>query len=208
MVECDLVEAYFEMNGFLARKNHPPITKLSRKNHEPFPQFTVFNPKAQESSRKLGFRLFSGDLMQVQSAQVFVMGWENTSFSNSLLNSDAKLLKFLKQEINSEKLSLPDQHGNEYTVSTDDLMKVIVVPSLPVGLDRMKVLEEYLKQIGLQGILTLKSILENLFRQALPSKLQMGGGEILHLLQMIKSYQLFRDPQVDIFDSKKSNYET
>jgi len=203
MVECDLVEAYFEINGFLARKNHKPGHKPNRKNIEPFPQFTVFNPKAQESQRELGFRLFSGDLMQVKSAQVIVLGWENTAFTNSLLNSDAKLLKFFKQEIDPERLGFHESSNNEDSLSADGLMKVMVVPALPVGLDRMKLLEEHLRKLGLHGILTLKSIFENLFRQALPDKLQAGGGEILHLLQMIKSYHLFRDPQGDIFDSSK-----
>jgi len=203
MVECDLVEAYFEINGFLARKNHKPGPKPTRKNMEPFPQFTVFNPKAQPSRRELGFRLFSGDLMQVQSAEVIVLGWENTYFTNSLLNSDAKLLKFLKQEIDPERLGFNDSLIDDDSLSADGLMKVMVVPALPAGLDRMRLLEEHLRKLGLHGILTLKSILENLFRQTLPNKLQMGGGEILHLLQMIKSYQLFRDPQGDIFDSSK-----
>ena len=146
--------------------------------------------------------------MQVQSAEVIVLGWENTSFTNSLLNSDAKLLKFLKQEIDPERLGFNDSLIDDDSLSADGLRKVMVVPALPAGLDRMRLLEEHLRKLGLHGILTLKSILENLFRQTLPNKLQMGGGEILHLLQMIKSYQLFVTPRVTFLIPVKSDYAT
>jgi len=235
MVECEVVEAYFEINGFLARKNPSPPLGIGRKNIDPLPEFTVYNPKTDQNSDKLGFRLFSGDLMQVHSAQIFVLGWENTSFSNSLLSSEPRLVKFLRQEVDASRMGLSEQEpdnpqnhpfSNSLLSSEPRLVKflrqevdasrmglseqepdnrqnhplrVIVVPALPARPDRMNVVEQHFRKQGVRGVLTLKSILENLFRQTLPSKLQLGGGHILHLLQMLKSYDLFRDPQVDMF---------
>jgi len=196
MVECEVVEAYFEINGFLARKNPSPPLGIGRKNIDPLPEFTVYNPKTDQNSDKLGFRLFSGDLMQVHSAQIFVLGWENTSFSNSLLSSEPRLVKFLRQEVDASRMGLSEQ---EPVNPQNHPLRVIVVPALPARPDRMNVVEQHFRKQGVRGVLTLKSILENLFRQTLPSKLQLGGGHILHLLQMLKSYDLFRDPQVDMF---------
>jgi len=196
MVECEVVEAYFEINGFLARKNPSPPLGIGRKNIDPLPEFTVYNPKTDQNSDKLGFRLFSGDLMQVHSAQIFVLGWENTSFSNSLLSSEPRLVKFLRQEVDASRMGLSEQEPDN---PQNHPLRVIVVPALPARPDRMNVVEQHFRKQGVRGVLTLKSILENLFRQTLPSKLQLGGGHILHLLQMLKSYDLFRDPQVDMF---------
>jgi len=196
MVECEVVEAYFEINGFLARKNPSPPLGIGRKNIDPLPEFTVYNPKTDQNSDKLGFRLFSGDLMQVHSAQIFVLGWEHTSFSNSLLSSEPRLVKFLRQEVDASRMGLSEQ---EPVNPQNHPLRVIVVPALPARPDRMNVVEQHFRKQGVRGVLTLKSILENLFRQTLPSKLQLGGGHILHLLQMLKSYDLFRDPQVDMF---------
>jgi len=191
-----VVEAYFEINGFLARKNPSPPLGIGRKNIDPLPEFTVYNPKTDQNSDKLGFRLFSGDLMQVHSAQIFVLGWENTSFSNSLLSSEPRLVKFLRQEVDASRMGLSEQEPDN---RQNHPLRVIVVPALPARPDRMNVVEQHFRKQGVRGVLTLKSILENLFRQTLPSKLQLGGGHILHLLQMLKSYDLFRDPQVDMF---------
>jgi len=200
MVECEVVEAYFEINGFLARKNPSPPLGIGRKNIDPLPEFTVYNPKTDQNSDKLGFRLFSGDLMQVHSAQIFVLGWENTSFSNSLLSSEPRLVKFLRQEVDASRMGWSEQEPDK---PQNHRLRVIVVPALPAGVDRMNAVEQHFRKQGVQGVLTLKSILENLFRQTLPSKLQLGGGHILHLLQMLKSYDLFRDPQVDMFSDNQ-----
>ena len=200
MVECEVVEAYFEINGFLARKNPSLPLAAGRKKIDPLPEFTVYNPKTGQNSDKLGFRLFSADLMQVHSAQVFVLGWENTSFSNSLLSSEPRLVKFLRQEVDASRIGCSEQEPDN---AQNHPLRVLVVPALPVGLDRMNAVEQHLRKQGVQGVLTLKSIIENLFRQTLPSKLQLGGGHILQLLQMLKSYDLFRDPQVDMFEDNK-----
>jgi hypothetical protein len=200
MVECEVVEAYFEINGFLARKNPSPLLAVGRKNIDPLTEFTVYNPKTGQNSEKLGFRLFSGDLMQVHYAQVFVLGWENTSFSNSLLSSEPRLVKFLRQEVDASRMVWSKQEPDN---AQNHPLRVLVVPALPAGLDRMNAVEQHLRKQGVQGVLTLKSILENLFRQTLPSKLQFGGGHILHLLQMLKSYDLFRDPQVNMFEDNQ-----
>jgi len=180
----------------LVRKNPSPSLSVGRKNIDPLPEFTVYNPKTDQNSDKLGFRLFSGDLMQVHSAQVFVLGWENTSFSNSLLSSETRLVKFLRLEVDATRMGLSEKLPDN---AQNHPLRILVVPALPAGLDRMNAVEQHLRKQGIQGVLTLKSILENLFRQTLPSKLQLGGGHILHLLQMLKSYDLFRDPQVSMF---------
>ena len=48
------------------------------------------------------------------------------------LNSDAKLLKFLKQEIDPERLGFNDSLIDDDSLSADGLMRVMVVPALPL----------------------------------------------------------------------------
>jgi len=128
------------------------------------------------------------------------LGWENTSFSNTLLYSEPRLVKFLRQEVDASRVMWSE---HELDNVQNHPLRVIVVPALPAGLDKMNTVEHHLRKQGVEGVMTLKSILENLFRQTLPSKLQFGGGHILHLLQMLKSYDLFRDPQVDMFEDNQ-----
>ena len=94
-VEQEIVEAYFESNGFLVRQAGKPDDSENKKKTLPLPTIAVFNPAIQSSDSQLSFRLFTGDLRGVRSALVSRLGWENSSFSNSILSSDARLLSLI-----------------------------------------------------------------------------------------------------------------
>jgi hypothetical protein len=52
--------------------------------------------------------------------------------------------------------------------------------------------------LEVDGVLTLRSILENLLRQSQPAK-SYEGREVLQLLRLVKAYGLSKDPQLEIF---------
>ena len=135
MVECDLVEAYFEINGFLARKNHKPGPSLPEKTWSHFLSSLFLIQKLSRPRGNWASVCFQrSDASSVCRSDCFGLG---KHFLHQLsLNSDAKLLKFLKQEIDPERLGFNDSLIDDDSLSADGLMKVMVVPALPAGLDR------------------------------------------------------------------------
>ena len=77
-------------------------------------------------------------------------------------------------------------------------LKILVVPALPRGNDRLQKLNLRFEELQLDGVLTLRSIIENLLRQSQPS-LSYEGHEVLQALRLVKAYGLSRDPQLEIF---------
>ena len=73
-VEQEIVEAYFESNGFLVRQAGKPDDSEDKKKTLPLPTIAVFNPAIQSSDSQLSFRLFTGDLRGVRSALVSRLG--------------------------------------------------------------------------------------------------------------------------------------
>jgi hypothetical protein len=49
------------------------------------------------------------------------------------------------------------------------------------------------------GVLTLRSILENLLRQTSPSHSFLNQG-VFHMLKLLKAYDLVKEPQLDMFE--------
>ena len=97
MIEQDLVEAYFESNGFLVRQI--PLTSVginAKKKLVALPVITVMNPRAVANDTQLDTRLFSADLSKIRSAKVATLGWANSSFTAASLSNDAQLSKFYK----------------------------------------------------------------------------------------------------------------
>jgi len=202
MIEQDLVEAYFESNGFLVRQLPSPINvpkNGSKKRNEALPVITVMNPKVLENDSSLNVRLFSADLKKIRSAQVATLGWANSTFSVASLSSDVRLMKFFKTEIDSNRIIESFASHTEWqSLGISESLKILVVPSLPQGIDRLQKLMQRFLDAGLDGVLTLGSILENLLRQSKPS-LHYDGHEVMQTLRLVKAYGLSKDPQLQIF---------
>jgi hypothetical protein len=202
MIEQELVEAYFESNGFLVRKGSSSVVaqkSRSKKRTDILPVITVMNPRVFQNDSSLNVRLFSADLKKIRSAQVATLGWGNSSFSVASLSSDVQLQKFFKIELDGARIeecfsSNPEWQARESSES----LKILVVPALPQGMDRLQKLVEHFKSYGLDGVLTLGSILENLLRLSKPS-LQYDGHQVLQTLRLVKAYGLSKDPQLEIF---------
>jgi len=75
---------------------------------------------------------------------------------------------------------------------------LLVVPALPRSEGKLGETFSYFKGLGLDGVFTLRSLLENLLRQSLPSK-SYHGKSIFQVLQLMKAYELIREPQLEMF---------
>ena len=200
-IEQEILEAYFESNGFLVRQAGKPNDSESKKKSLPLPTIAVLNPAVQSSDPNLSFRLFTGDLKGVRSALVSRLGWENSSFSNSILNSDAKLMKFFKQEVTQERISLGYNPGPELPESwMGSYLCLLVVPALPRNEVNLKDLFVLFREMGVGGVLCLSSMLENLLRQSMPT-LKYSNNGVFQMLKLLKVYQLAREPQLDMFSN-------
>ncbi len=198
-IEREVVEAYFESNGFLVRKNLRLEETEPRKKGSLFPTLAVFNPSADVNAEGLDFRLFTGDLSQIRSGLVALLGWGNTSFANSLMTSDARLLKYFKQEAGDARLEQSFAAGPELKGSGfDEFLRLLVVPALPKSEGKLRETISFLAGLGIDGVFTLRSLLDNLLRQSLPTE-SFQGKSIFQVLQLMKAYDLVREPQLEMF---------
>ena len=199
-LEFELMEAYFESNGFLIRQANEPVQTSGKKKNSDLPTMAIFNPLQDENDRELGFRLFTGDLSRIRAALVSLLGWGNSSFSNDCFNNDARLSKFFKSEVANEKWSLNVQPGSSLAErGMGEFLRLLVVPNFPRSESKIKIVTELLQKAGVDGVLTLSAILENLLRQTLPS----GGSpshSVFYLLGLLKAYDLVKEPQLDMFE--------
>lgn len=199
-IERKVIEAYFESNGFLVRQAGESQPETGKKKFSPLPTIAVFNPTKSENTEDLSFRIFTGDLSNIRSALVSLLGWDNTTFSNDCLSSDTRLSKFFKNEAISERLSIGFQPSPFLAESgMGDFLRLLIIPSFPRNEQKIKILTDSLKFAGVDGVLTLRSILENLLRQTSPSHSFLNQG-VFHMLKLLKAYDLVKEPQLDMFE--------
>ena len=199
MVEQDLVEAYFEVNGFLVHSAGNSAITLTKRKFDPLTSIVVMNPRLNDNSLDSGVRLFSGDLQKIRTGIVGILGWTNSSFSPAVISNDTRQVKFLKQHLSKERVD--DCFNRNFPIWEGDrssFLKLLVVPSLPADNGKMKEALEFVRSLGVEGVLTLRSILENLFRQTSPN-LVKDLSSVFQIIGLIKAYGLAKDPQMEIF---------
>ena len=192
-VECDLIRAYFEENGFWVRL-HEFASEISKtKSHFPF--FEIFRSTSVSSDQEKRFRLFTSDLARYDSSVFGLIDWQVSGFSPDLLSNDVRLIKFFRKQIDNQKaLWVGEDLKN---LMKEDQLKLIV-PALPKSENKTKDLFELLRANGINGVLTMSSVLENLLRNV-PGKPESRGNPTIHLLKLLKLYGLATEPQLDIF---------
>jgi hypothetical protein len=192
-VECDLIRAYFEENGFWVRL-HEFASEISKtKSHFPF--FEIFRSTSVSSDQEKRFRLFTSDLARYDSSVFGLIDWQVSGFSPDLLSNDVRLIKFFRKQIDNQKALWGGKDLKN--LMKEDQLKLIV-PALPKSENKTKDLFELLRANGINGVLTMSSVLENLLRNV-PGKPESRGNPTIHLLKLLKLYGLATEPQLDIF---------
>jgi len=198
-VEHDLVEAYFESNGFLVRQVVNTDSLSVRKRYVPLQTLEIFNPIVEKNANSLGFRLYTSDLRNIRSGIVSLLGWGNSEFANGMLNNDAMLVKYFKKELKDNRIesSFTGNLTNSQN-GMESFLRLLIVPSLPRSESKISEVFSMLQKIQVDGVLTLRSILENLLKQSdsVNSKL---GKPFFQLINLLKAYELAKEPQLEMF---------
>ena len=142
----------------------------ARRKIPTFPQWPSSIRYKMRMIANLGFGSLRVIYRRIRAALVSLLGWGNSSFSNDCFNNDARLSKFFKSEVANEKWSLNVQPGSSLAErGMGEFLRLLVVPNFPRSESKIKIVTELLQKAGVDGVLTLSAILENLLRQTLPS---------------------------------------
>ncbi len=198
-VEYDLMEAYFESNGFLVRQAGKPDAISVKKNQQVLMTLAIFNPSIPSNLPTAGFRFYTSDLVKIRAGLVSLIGWGNSDFTNGMLNNDSSLLKFFKKEAKGNRLEASFNPGPELAESgMGSFLRLLVVPALPRNEAKIGEVFGILKEAGVDGILTLRAMLENLLRQSEPTKIYTRK-PFFQVLKLMKAYELAKEPQLEMF---------
>ena len=197
--EQNLINEYFENNGFFVRRAGKFRSNKRKKSGDELLATAILKPSLNENSSSLGFRLYTSDLNKIRFALVCTLSWENPEFSYGMLTNDALLMKFFKKQVKEnliEECFNPSAELPEYGIGS--FLRLLIVPALPKDEKKMSEVFTLFNSINVEGILTFRSILENLLRSSDPSI--YSGKPILEIFKILKAYELAKDPQLEMFE--------
>jgi len=182
-----IVREYFELHGFFVRQQRKYVAPPRREDDEI--DFVVLNPRTRPRS-ELPFELSSADLEAVARAVVVVKGWHTETFSPGVLANAPEIFRFLEPAV--------FQQATRVFGTQESVMKILVVPALPQGAKAREQSIALLRAKAVDAVIPFRTILLDLIEHTEVNR-NYQKSDLLQVLRILKNYQLFRDPQLELF---------
>ncbi len=199
-IDEDIVREYFEHNGFLVRQVRKYAVQSRKKSSdEELIDLLVLNPAYERSERKPDFFIFTSELPYIHRAMLSVKGWHTNIFTPAMVRSSPEIFRFLEKNVEKEADRQLPLFAEEPGV-TDDFLKIFVVPGLPTQEPYRSQSVTMLKERGVDGIISFRTILQELISRIEVNR-NYRKSDTLQIMRILKNYDLLKDPQMDLFPS-------
>jgi hypothetical protein len=200
-IDEGIVREYFEQNGFLVRQVRKYQVQARRKTGDEEVDLVVYNPAYTRSSRKPEFFLFANELAYIHRAIVVVKGWHTGRFTPNMLKSSPEIFRFLEENVLKEVTRFfpvdAEEPGN-----APDVTKILVLPSLPTAEPFRSQSVAMLKEHGIDGIISFRSMLLDIIDRVEINK-SYGKSDTLQVIRILKNYDLLKDAQLDLLAERQ-----
>jgi hypothetical protein len=191
-VSESIVREYFELNGFLIRQ-HRKYVAHSRDGDDHDIDFFVLNPHVESMFRATPFVLSTLDLARIDRAIVVVKGWHTETFSSARLSSTPEIFRFVQPRTFKQAAKAFGEDGTP--------LKILVLPALPHDAAERDKAIEVLRSKGVDAVLPFRTILQTVIEQVEANR-NYQKSDLLQILRILKNYDFFREPQMELFKPK------
>lgn len=196
-IDEGIVREYFEQSGFLVRQLRKYQVTARRKSGDEEIDLLVFNPAWQRDARKPDFFLFASELPFVHRAVVAVKGWHTGVFTPQMLRSSPEIFRFLEENVLKEATRFFPAASDE----TEDLVKILVLPSLPTAEPFRSQSVQLLKERGVDAIISFRAMLLDLLEKIEVNQ-NYTKSDTLQVMRILKNYDLLKETQLDMFPDR------
>lgn len=187
-----IVREYFELQEFLVRQARKYIAQTKREDDDI--DFFVLNPRATKSEGEQPFVLASDDLKHVERAIVVVKGWHTETFSSARLESTPEIFRFVGTKVFQQAAKVFGENGAP--------LKILVVPSLPHSTAEREKSIALLRAKGVDAVIPFRTMLADLIARTEANR-NYQKSDLLQTIRILKNYDFFKEPQLELFKSKR-----
>jgi hypothetical protein len=173
-IDEGIVREFFEQNGFFVRQVRKYQVQARRKTgDEEVDQF-------------------------VHQAVVAVKPWHTEVFTPAMLKGSPEIFGFLEQNVVKQASRLfPPDAGD----LGGDVAKILVLPALPTAEPFRSQSVALLKERGVDGIISFRSMLLDLIEK-IEANRNYGKSDTLQVIRILKIYDLLKDAQLDLLSDR------
>jgi len=187
-----IVREYFELHEFLVRQHRKYIAQTKREEDDI--DFFVLNMHPQKREGDLPFVLSSTDLPNIERAIVAVKGWHTEPFSSARITSTPELFRFVGTKTFQQAARV---FGENATT-----LKILVIPALPQGEQARAESIALLRSKGIDAVIPFRTALADLIGKIEVNR-NYQKSDLLQMIRILKNYDFFKEPQLELFRPKR-----
>ncbi len=196
-----IVREYFEQNGFLVRQVRKYEVQSRKKTGDEEIDLLVYNPAFQRGARKPDFFLFSSELSFIHRAIIAVKPWHSGKFTPGILKSSPEILRFLEENVLREATRFFPSETETPEGGSEELTKILVLPSLPTAEPFRGQSVQMLKEKGVDAIISFRAMLLDIIEK-IETNRNYGKSDTLQVMRILKNYDLLKDAQLEMFPDR------
>ena len=197
-IDEGIVREFFEQNGFFVRQVRKYQVQARRTTGDEEIDLLVHNPSWLKGSRKPDFFLFATELPFVHQAVVSVKPWHTDVFTPAMLKGSPEIFGFLEQNVLRQAARLFPTESDGVGA---DVAKILVLPAIPTAEPFRSQSVELLKERGVDGIISFRSMLLDLIEK-IDANRNYGKSDTLQVIRVLKNYDLLKDAQLDLLSDR------
>lgn len=132
-------------------------------------------------------------LAKVQRAIVSIRGWHTDRFSPAVLKKNPDIFRFAELSVIKEARK---------TLGAGSITRILCLSDLAAGSGPQEETLALLRAGGIDGVLSFRTMLLELVERVDVSK-NYEKSDLLQILRLLKTYDLLRDGQLDLFEKTK-----
>ena len=198
-VNEQIVREYFEAIGFFViQPNKHQVAARHKHDAEeidllitrPGPAGVANPPKAVVWGAK--------ELSKVQRAVVSIRGWHTDRFSPATLKKNPEIFRFTE---------LPVVKEARKVLGPGSVTKILCVSDLAASAASQEEALTIMRENGIDGVLSFRTMLLELIENLEVSK-NYEKSDLIQTLRVLKTYDLLKDAQLDLFSKKKATHKS
>jgi hypothetical protein len=184
-----IVREYFELHEFLVRQHRKHVSP-TRSAEDDDIDFFVLNPKQEPAAEGIPFVLASANLKSIEKAIVVVKGWHTETFGPSRLAHAPAIFRFVEPKVFQQAARAFGADGTP--------LKILVVPALPQHAPAREESINLLRSKGIDAVIPFHTMLAELIASVEANR-NYQKSDLLQMLRILKTYDFFKEPQLELF---------
>ncbi|MFA5042700.1 MAG: hypothetical protein WC381_07365 [Kiritimatiellia bacterium] len=188
-----IVREYFEQQGYMVVQPCKYFVTGRPKRMDEEIDLIVEHPLIAELRRPDTMLWSAKDLKTVPRAVVGVYGWHTERIYPAMLEHIPEIARFAGADA---------VRSAERRTGRSGFVKILCLPRLPVSEKLRLDTLDLLKQKGVDGVLSFRTMLLELL-EGVDTKKNYEKSDLLQILRILKNYDLLKAPQLELFALRK-----